>query len=122
MKQGFKVVDSELHLMEPRDLWERHLAEPFRSRTTFHHPNSLGGTARVDFGGGVVQDAGTSEIRGLMQRHTQRRMAKDPRLAFAARNCAPDIWLQDMDVEGIDVAILMPTRMLGMLMVDGLDP
>ncbi|HEY1298050.1 MAG TPA: amidohydrolase family protein, partial [Chloroflexota bacterium] len=46
----------------------------------------------------------------------------DPRLAFAARNCAPDIWLQDMDVEGIDVAILMPTRMLGMLMVDGLDP
>src|SRR5215471_5289650 len=122
MKNGFRVVDSELHLMEPRDLWERNLPEPFRSRTRFEHPSALGGALRVDYGNGVVLDAGTSEIRGLMQRHTERRMVEDPRLAFAARNCSPDVWLHDMDVEGIDVAILMPTRMLGMLMIDGLDP
>jgi predicted TIM-barrel fold metal-dependent hydrolase len=122
MKNGFGVVDSELHLMEPRDLWERNLPEPFRSRTRFEHPSTLGGTLRVDYANGVVLDAGTSEIRGLMKRHTERRMAEDPRLAFAARNCQPAVWLHDMDIEGIDVAILMPTRMLGMLMVDGLDP
>ena len=122
MKHGFKVIDSELHLMEPRDLWETRLAEPFRSRTRFEHPSGLGGSARVDFGNGVVQDSSTSEIRGLMKRHTERRMAEDPRLAHAARNCTPEVWLEGMDVEGVDVAILMPTRMLGMLMVDGLDP
>jgi uncharacterized protein len=122
MKNGFRVVDSELHLMEPRDLWETHLAEPFRSQTRFEHPTTLGGTARVDYGNGVTVDAATSEIRGLMKRHTERRMAEDPRLAFAARNCTPDVWLHGMDIEGIDVAVLMPTRMLGMLMVDGLDP
>jgi predicted TIM-barrel fold metal-dependent hydrolase len=122
MKSGFNVIDSELHLMEPPDLWEKHLPEPFRSRTKFIHPSALGGAARVEYGNGVAYDANTSEIRGLMKRHTERRMASDPRLAFAARNCAPDVWLTDMDVEGIDVAILMPTRMLGLLMVDGLDP
>ena len=122
MKNGFRVVDSELHVMEPRDLWERALPEPFRSRTRFEHPSTLGGTLRVDYGNGVVLDAGTSEIRGLMKRHTERRMTEDPRLAFAARNCRPAVWLHDMDIEGIDVAVLMPTRMLGMLMVDGLDP
>jgi predicted TIM-barrel fold metal-dependent hydrolase len=67
-------------------------------------------------------DQNTSEIRGLMKRHTERRMKSTPRLAFAARNCQPDVWLTDMDIEGIDVAILMPTRMLGLIMIDGLDP
>ena len=121
MNNGFKVIDSELHLMEPQDLWERRLPEPFRSQIQFVHPSTLGGTAQVHFGNGVVQDAGTSEIRGLMKRHTERRMLADPRLAHAARNCTPAVWLEGMDAEGIDVAILMPTRMLGMLMVDGLD-
>jgi len=122
MKHGFKVIDSELHLMEPRDLWETRLPEPFRSRTRFEHPSGLGGNARIDFGNGVIQDSSTSEIRGLMKRHTERRMAEDPRLANAARNCTPEVWLEGMELEGIDVAVLMPTRMLGMLMVDGLDP
>ena len=122
MKSGFNVVDSELHLMEPLDLWEQHLPEPFRSRTRFFAPSTLGGGTRVEYGNGVAYDANTSEIRGLMRRHTERRMASEPRLAFAARNCAPDVYLTDMDVEGIDVAILMPTRMLGLIMVDGLDP
>jgi uncharacterized protein len=122
MQHGYRVIDSELHVMEPSDLWEKHLPEPFRSRTRFIPASTLGGGAKVDYGNGVVMDSNTSEIRGLMKRHTERRMLSDPRLAFAARNCQPDVWLTDMDVEGVDVAILMPTRMLGMIMVDGLDP
>jgi uncharacterized protein len=122
VKSGFKVIDSELHLMEPQDLWETHLPEPFRSRTRFVHASALGGGARVEYGNGVAFDANTSEIRGLMKRHTERRMASDPRLAFVARHCQPDVYLADMDVEGIDLAMLMPTRTLGLIMVDGLDP
>src|SRR5262245_54899879 len=30
MKNGFKVLDSDLHTMEPDGLWQRYLAEPFR--------------------------------------------------------------------------------------------
>lgn len=30
MKQGFRVMDSDLHTMEPDDLWERYLEPPFK--------------------------------------------------------------------------------------------
>ena len=30
MKQGFRVLDSDLHTMEPDDLWPKYLDEPFR--------------------------------------------------------------------------------------------
>ena len=33
MKNGFKVMDSDLHTMEPDGLWERYLAEPFKPFT-----------------------------------------------------------------------------------------
>ena len=32
MKQGFRVMDSDFHLMEPDDLWDRYLAEPWRAQ------------------------------------------------------------------------------------------
>ena len=30
MKHGFRVLDSDLHTMEPDGLWEQYLEEPFR--------------------------------------------------------------------------------------------
>src|SRR2546423_4330506 len=30
-KHGFKVFDSDMHIMEPPDLWERYIAPEFRS-------------------------------------------------------------------------------------------
>ena len=30
MKNGFRVLDSDLHTMEPDGLWEQYLEEPFR--------------------------------------------------------------------------------------------
>jgi len=30
MKNGFKVMDSDLHTMEPDGLWERYLDEAFK--------------------------------------------------------------------------------------------
>ena len=32
MKNGLKIMDSDLHVMEPDDLWERYLGKPFRDR------------------------------------------------------------------------------------------
>ena len=45
VKNGFKVMDSDLHTMEPDGLWERYLAEPFKKfasrflRSTDNAPN-----------------------------------------------------------------------------------
>ena len=38
MKRGFPVIDTELHLEEPLDLWERGLEEPYRSLTHVSGP------------------------------------------------------------------------------------
>src|SRR5437870_9547162 len=45
MKHGFRVMDSDLHTMEPDTLWERYLEAPFRGfapafvRRTENAPN-----------------------------------------------------------------------------------
>ena len=31
-KNGFKVLDSDMHCMEPPDLWERYIDPPFKHR------------------------------------------------------------------------------------------
>src|SRR5947199_10578102 len=32
MKQGFKVMDSDIHVREPRDLWSRYIEPQFKER------------------------------------------------------------------------------------------
>ena len=31
-KNGYKMVDSELHVMEPVDLWDKYIADEFKDR------------------------------------------------------------------------------------------
>ena len=31
-KNGFRIIDSDLHLIEPADLFERYIDEPFKAR------------------------------------------------------------------------------------------
>src|SRR2546430_11008579 len=33
-KNGFQVMDSDMHIIEPADLWERYMALEFRGRVT----------------------------------------------------------------------------------------
>ena len=32
MKQGFKVMDSDIHVQEPHDLWARYIEPRFKER------------------------------------------------------------------------------------------
>ena len=31
MKQGFKIIDSDMHIMEPPDLWENYVEAPLQT-------------------------------------------------------------------------------------------
>ena len=37
MKNGYKVLDSDMHIMEPVDLWERYIDEKFAHLAAVHH-------------------------------------------------------------------------------------
>jgi predicted TIM-barrel fold metal-dependent hydrolase len=38
MRNGFKIFDADAHVIEPRDLWERFLEQPYRSRVSWRQP------------------------------------------------------------------------------------
>jgi len=37
-KHGFKVMDSDIHVIEPRDLWQRYMEPAFRDRAPRFEP------------------------------------------------------------------------------------
>jgi predicted TIM-barrel fold metal-dependent hydrolase len=122
-KLGFSIIDSEPHFIEPPDLWERNLPEPFRSRTHLVRP-AQGGYGE---GSGVrlVLDGVTEPPRDpdpLVRRRSQRRVPQVPHLLEVTQRGEPDIFLEGFDIEGIDVGVLMPTMTMGIVRYDDLDP
>jgi hypothetical protein len=51
MKDGFKVIDADRHILEPSDLYLRYLPEKFKQRVRLAGPNQTarGGRACVRF-------------------------------------------------------------------------
>ena len=83
-EKRFKVIDCEIHLMEPLDLWERNLEEPYRSRTKVIPPQ--GGV--VDHGGFRLEIGGQTwprSNRGLsdVQKQSMRKLSTAPNLKAA---------------------------------------
>jgi len=109
---GFKVFDSDMHIMEPPDLWERYIADEFRSMaprgTTSDNVRDLG----LVFPDG---EPNGRTIARIPQRGRNYERNQDLYRDHARRGWAPDVQLEAMDVEGIDVAVLFPTRGLSVL-------
>src|SRR5579862_4342713 len=122
MKQGLNVMDCELHLEEPWDLWERSLPEPYRSRTRVVAPKE----GHLTPGGHRIQFDGKDrrELQGvsLIQRQAQRKWQTDPHLVEARTHCTPQVYDQGLDIEGIDLAVLSPTTTMSVVRYDDLDP
>jgi predicted TIM-barrel fold metal-dependent hydrolase len=137
-RNGYLIMDSDLHMMEPDDLWARYLDEPFRSSNP---PRFLGEqqhrlTASAEDKGNADQIEGI-EVQGLAipahgkspsaaasRRELRRRSrAGHPHFAIArARGFDPSSTLTAMDIEGIDVAVMYGTRGRQILCHDDLAP
>ena len=120
-RNGFRILDSDMHIMEPPDLWERYLEPEFRSLAPrgvtsenvrdlrMRHPDGrLWGLPPVH-AGNVTQGRNFDRNQGIYGSH-------------ADRGWAPEVQLEAMDVEGIDVAVLYPTRGLQALSEGDMDP
>jgi uncharacterized protein len=99
MRDGLKIIDSDRHVMEPVDLWERYLDRPFR-----HYVGWL--VQPTDTIGARITDA---TWRGAF--------------SYAiSRGFDSQAYLDALDREGIDVAVLFSTAGLGFCWYDDLDP
>ena len=124
-REGYLILDSDLHMMEPDDLWVRYLDEPHRANP----PRFFGAQQQrlaensvyksnadtiegMEVQGLAIPAHGKSPTAAASRRELQRRSrAGHPHFAVArARGFDPASTLTAMDIEGIDVAVMYGTR------------
>ena len=114
------VLDADLHVMEPLDLWERRLPEPYRSRTRISTGrDGLLAPSEIEF---TVGEARFSPVQDFILAQSARRWREHPHLAEANAHCRPELTLEGMDVDGIDAAVLVPTTTFLLTTLDGAAP
>jgi predicted TIM-barrel fold metal-dependent hydrolase len=97
VRGAYRVLDADRHVVEPHDLWERHLPEDLRDRA----PRWTGpGLAGLEVGGRAMVD-GPEIVRML---EPAEEMATARQAGYSAESN-----LADMDREGVDAAVLFPT-------------
>src|ERR1041384_506727 len=106
-KNGFKIFDSDMHIMEPPDLWERYIDPEFRA----HAPRGRTSENVRDLG--TIFPAVPKDSRrtgGTPHRGRNYHKNQDIYRHHAERGWTGEVQLEAMDTEGIDVAVLFPTR------------
>jgi predicted TIM-barrel fold metal-dependent hydrolase len=118
-KNGFKVFDSDMHIMEPADLWERYIAPEFRSLAPRGRTSENVRDVGLIF---PTNEPNTRRTAGTP--HRGRNYEKNQELFrnHSTRGWTAEVQLEAMDIEGIDVAVLFPTRGLSVLTHPERDP
>src|SRR5213594_653669 len=118
MKDGLRFVDSDMHIMEPPDLFERYLDPKFKHRVSV--PVGSDGRPTRGTAGSIVidglptSDADLQQYRKRIRRSSTyatqllsaSRLHDTDRLAFAVER---DYDAHAHHLEGVDIAVLYPT-------------
>src|SRR4029450_11568766 len=128
-KGQFKVMDSDIHVDEPHDLWLRYMEPRFKDRAPRFAASAGSHSTGWQFEGKVFP--------AFFDRPERRRLGRIRREKARARHLAtgrygdpaedlpgddPRAMLQAMDREGIDLAIVFRTRGAHRIALDGLEP
>lgn len=136
-REGYLVLDSDLHMMEPDDLWARYLDGPHRA-----NPPRFFGGQQEKLAASAAEKGNADAIMGMevqglaipaharqigatvSSRELRRRSrARHPHFNVArARGFDAASTLEAMDIEGIDVAVMYGTRGRQILCHDDLAP
>ncbi len=127
-RDGYKIIDSDMHIMEPPDLWQRYTDKKYRDyaqvgvtspnvrdlRTVHPDGRPWGSTS------GVARDSGGRNPNQPGGRNYERNQKLY--VGHAERGWSTEVQLEAMDAEGLDVAVLFPTRGLHTLAEPNMDP
>ena len=105
---NFKVLDSDIHIIEPADLWPRYIDPAFRDRApsgVTEFPGDLRLAHNGQPWGRVTTDSDATRRRqGHDFAYNQERWRP-----FEERGWTSKVQLEAMDLEGIDVAVIYPS-------------
>src|SRR4029434_2312822 len=106
---AFKVLDSDIHIIEPPDLWPRYIDPAFREQAPIGLTEDEGDLRLAHHGkawGRVAIDAKLRKRRqGRISALNQERWRP-----YAERGWTSKVQLEAMDIEGINVAVVYPSR------------
>ncbi len=111
-KNGFRVFDSDMHVMEPPDLWERYIAAEFRAIAPRGVLSENVRDLRITF---LDQNVNGPPIRRRTRQGRNYERNQALYRGDAARGWSGEVQLEAMDVEGLDVAVMFPSRGLNVL-------
>ena len=117
-KGGFKVMDSDMHIVEPADLWERYIDPAFRTgapKGMSRHPRDLG----VQVGETVYPLPGRSYSNAIAPLMTAQ---MEVYAESEERGWDSKSQLVAMDSEGIDAAVLFPAGGCSTLGLSDMEP
>jgi len=115
VKSGYRIIDSDLHVMEPDHFLIDYLQEPYRSKTKVYNNAPPGKVNQMvyELGGEVYRGRpGYGGDGGAIQKLKERR---PPPNAF--RDLDVNDLLKGMDAEGLDVAVVFPTHGFGIMTI-----
>jgi predicted TIM-barrel fold metal-dependent hydrolase len=111
---GFKVFDSDMHIMEPPDLWERYMDPAYRSQAPRGVTSENVRDLRIQMPGLPIRPV---TFRGRNYDRNQKLYADHARRGWTAQ-----VQLEAMDIEGLDAAVMFPSRALNALVKPNLEP
>jgi len=116
MRDGFKIVDTDAHMMEPEWMWERYTEDVYKSRAP-----KMGIIPESQRRGFMVESESFVREKGKYPmaapaffaavKKAMERFERAAKTGFSAQTR-----LEDMDAQGVDVQVLYPTiagQMLG---------
>src|SRR5947199_9531785 len=118
--RNFKVLDSDIHIIEPQDLWPRYIDTAYRERA----PQGLtedAGDLRLAIDGKPWSRVAVDADRNRRRRGHDYAKNQERWQPFQERGWTSKVQLEAMDIEGIDVAVVYPSRGLFALAIPDMD-
>src|SRR5919106_1665296 len=120
-KQGFRIFDSDMHIRDPPVLGERYIDRQYKDQA----PRGIISQNVRDLR--MVYPDGREWARKTTRQNNSadgQNFARNQEIyrRDAERGWSAEVQLEAMDIEGIDVAVLYPTRGLRALVVDDMEP
>ena len=117
---AFRIFDCDLHVVEPPDLWQKYIDPQYKSVAPVglsEYPVDL----RIRVGEKVRPR--NSLIRPPADKKDAFYIKRERRFGEAhRRGWGSDVQLEAMDAEGVDLAVLFPSRGLWVIADDEMDP
>ena len=118
MKDGLKIMDSDMHVREPADLWEKYMEPEWRDRGPRILSTTTRSSAMVMVDGKILKGYPPSYRGGIFDATRIDAEIADAR----ARGFDGVSQLNAMEKEGLDLAVMYPSIGLGVMMREDMDP